>query len=245
MMDHKRTIVVSGAAKGIGLEIAKAFADQKEMVYMLDVDTAKGKEEAAALNEKGYNVIFKTCNVGHLAEVENVMKEIYNESGRIDVLINNAGKSKFTSIWDVTEDEWDDVLSSNLSSIFFCSREAAKYMKSGSIVNMSSTRAFMSEPDTEAYSATKGGIIALTHSLAVTLSENGITVNAISPGWIETEAYEELREIDHAQHLSHRVGKPSDIARACIFLTDPKNTFITGENLIIDGGMTRKMIYEH
>jgi NAD(P)-dependent dehydrogenase (short-subunit alcohol dehydrogenase family) len=115
----------------------------------------------------------------------------------------------------------------------------------GSIVNIASTRAIMSEPNSEAYAATKGGIVAITHALATSLSEHHITVNAISPGWIETGDYNKLRDIDHEQHLSGRVGKPSDIAKACLYLTDPQNDFVTGINLVVDGGMTRKMIYEH
>ncbi|MNN64818.1 N-acylmannosamine 1-dehydrogenase [compost metagenome] len=102
----------------------------------------------------------------------------------------------------------------------------------------------MSEPNTEAYAASKGAISALTHAMAVTLGEDGITVNCISPGWIETGDYTDLREIDHKQHPSGRVGKPEDIARACLYLTAPENNFVTGAQLVIDGGMTRKMIYE-
>lgn len=103
----------------------------------------------------------------------------------------------------------------------------------------------MSEPNTETYSASKGGIYALTHSLAASLSEKNIRVNAIAPGWIHTGSAKELRDVDHDQHWSGRVGKPDDIARACLFLCDSRNSFITGECLTIDGGMTRKMIYEH
>jgi hypothetical protein len=102
----------------------------------------------------------------------------------------------------------------------------------------------MSEPNSEAYAATKAGILGLTHALAASLSEARITVNAISPGWIETKHYDSLKPIDHDQHFSKRVGTPEDIARACLYLTDPKNDFVTGINLVIDGGMTRKMIYE-
>ena len=102
----------------------------------------------------------------------------------------------------------------------------------------------MSEPHTEAYTASKGGVLALTHGLAVSLGPDHIRVNSISPGWIETGDYSQLRKIDHEQHPSMRVGKPEDIAKACLFLTSDENDFITGENLVIDGGMTRKMIYE-
>jgi len=96
-----------------------------------------------------------------------------------------------------------------------------------------------------AYAASKGGLLALTHAMALSYAGDKIRVNCISPGWIHTGNYDNLRDIDHEQHPSGRVGKPDDIARACLFLTDPANAFINGENLVIDGGMTRKMIYEH
>jgi NAD(P)-dependent dehydrogenase (short-subunit alcohol dehydrogenase family) len=114
----------------------------------------------------------------------------------------------------------------------------------GRIINMASTRAIMSEPNSEAYAASKGGIVSITHSLAASLQPNGITVNCISPGWIQVDQNEELKETDHLQHWSNRVGKPEDIAKACIYLADLENNFINGQNIIIDGGMTRKMIYE-
>jgi hypothetical protein len=167
--------------------------------------------------------------------------------GRLDILINNAGFGCWKSPYDLTVEEWDSVINTNLRGTFLCSREAAKIMRKsggGSIVNIASTRAIMSEPDSESYAASKGGILALTHALAVSLGPDRIRVNAISPGWIETGDYEKLREIDHLQHPAGRVGKPEDIARACLFLTADENSFITGINLVIDGGMTRKMIYE-
>ena len=120
----------------------------------------------------------------------------------------------------------------------------------GSIINISSTRTFQSEPNTEAYSASKGGILALTHSLAISLGPE-IKVNCISPGWIDVSGIKkkskanqiELSEADHSQHPAGRVGKPEDIANMVLFLLNPENDFITGQNFIIDGGMTRKMIY--
>lgn len=175
------------------------------------------------------------------------MDTAFQTYDHIDILINNAGKGLFKSPYDLTLEEWDDLLNTNLRSVFLCSREAAKYMRKnkdgGSIVNIASTRAIMSEPNSEAYAASKGGIVALTHALAASLSKDKITVNCISPGWIETGDYSQLRPIDHEQHLSRRVGKPEDIARACLYLTDKENDFVTGINLIVDGGMTRKMIY--
>lgn len=109
---------------------------------------------------------------------------------------------------------------------------------------MASTRALMSEPNSEAYAASKGGITALTHALAASFAEFRITVNSILPGWIETGDYTQLSESDHHQHFSKRVGKPADIANACLFLASKENDFITGSQLVIDGGMTRKMMYQ-
>ncbi|MDG5473094.1 SDR family oxidoreductase [Jeotgalibacillus sp. ET6] len=241
----KRVAVVTGAAKGIGLEIAKTFLLKGDEVHLVDADEQTLMEEVKQLKEDGFSAFGHYADVGKMDHVAGMMEQVINESGKIDILINNAGKSEFKEIWDVTEEDWLSIINSNLSSVFYCSREAARFMNGGSIVNLCSTRAFMSEENTQAYSASKGGIHALTHSLAVTLSEKNISVNAISPGWIETENYDELRDVDHNQHPSNRVGKVSDIARACVFLTDKDNNFINGENLIIDGGMSRKMIYEH
>ncbi|MQL53995.1 SDR family oxidoreductase [Desulfofundulus thermobenzoicus] len=166
--------------------------------------------------------------------------------GTIHILINNAGITCRRSPYELTVDQWDEVINVNLRGAFLCAREAARVMRrqgGGAIVNIASTRALMSEPGTEAYAAAKGGLIALTHALAISLGPDGIRVNAISPGWIETGDYGALRSVDHHQHPAGRVGRPEDIARACLFLTGPGSDFITGANLVIDGGMTRKMIY--
>lgn len=177
--------------------------------------------------------------------MQQTMEQAAKRFGSLDILINNAGKSPFKSLFELSLEEWDDVLHTNLRSVFLCTREAAKRMKNGgAIVNIASTRAFMSGPNAEAYAASKGGIIALTHALAASLSPLHITVNSISPGWIETGDYRALRDVDHAQHFSNRVGTPADIARACLYFTQPANNFITGTNLTVDGGMTRNMMYE-
>ncbi|MEH7387009.1 glucose 1-dehydrogenase [Bacillus sp. JJ1521] len=241
-----RVVIVTGAANGIGKGIAKAFAKSGAKVVLADMDVESGIELAGKLKEQGAVAIFIKTDVRNEQDIQQLMNQTYQTYGKIDILINNAGKNLFKSPFDVTVVEWDDVINTNLRSVFLCSREAAKYMKEsgGSIVNIASTRAIMSEPYSEGYAATKGGIVAITHALAASFSEYQITVNAISPGWIETGNYEKLREIDHEQHFSKRVGKPEDIANACLYLTDSKNNFVTGINLAVDGGMTRKMIYE-
>ncbi|OIU72421.1 SDR family NAD(P)-dependent oxidoreductase [Rossellomorea aquimaris] len=243
----KRIVCITGGANGIGKSLVEHFSELGDVVHFFDKDREGGERLEREQVKMGYSAVFHHTDVASHEEIKNGFQAIRRNHDSLDVLINNAGISKFKSFWEMTPEDWNTIISANLSSVFHCSREAAGLMKDkgGTIINIASTRARMSEPHTEAYSASKGGIASLTHSLAITLGEYKIRVNSISPGWIETGDYSALREIDHSQHPSGRVGKPEDIARTCRFLADPENDFITGENLVVDGGMTRKMIYEH
>ncbi|EOR22760.1 short-chain dehydrogenase/reductase [Niallia nealsonii AAU1] len=246
-MFKDKVVIVTGASNGIGKAIAKAYLQEEAYVVLADIDESQGKQLLDSIEQKEKALFIKT-DVRSETEIIHLVHTTKAKFGKIDILINNVGKGVFKSFYDLTIEEWDNVINTNLRSVFLCSREVAKIMRDqdskGSIINMSSSRAYMSEPNTESYSASKGGIMAITHALANSLADAHITVNSISPGWIETKDYENLREIDHEQHLSKRVGKPEDIARACLFLTNPQNNFITGTNLMVDGGMTVKMIYE-
>lgn len=248
-MDFKnKVVIVTGGANGIGRGIVSAYAKKGAKVLIADVEEVGGKQTELVLKQSGKDVLYVKTDVRNESDIINTMVKAKDAWGRVDILINNAGKGLFKSLYDVTVEEWDDIIQTNLRSVFLCSREAAKYMREnkegGAIVNMASTRAIMSEPNSEGYAATKGGIVAITHALASSLSKDRITVNAISPGWIHTGDYSQLTALDHQQHLSQRVGKPDDIARACLYLTAKENDFVTGINLVVDGGMTRKMIYE-
>ncbi|UII56300.1 SDR family oxidoreductase [Cytobacillus spongiae] len=236
-----KVVVITGGAKGIGKGIALAYAEKNAKVIIVDVDEQAGNEGAKELG-----VQFLKIDLKNPQEIHHLMKTVQHTYGRIDILINNAGVSRFKPLFELSVEEWDDIIDTNLRSVFLCSKEAAVYMKEqgGAIINIASTRAFMSEPNSEAYAATKGGIVALTHALAISLGEFGIRVNSISPGWIQNENYDSLSTNDHNQHPARRVGKPADIGRACLFLSHPENDFITGENVIVDGGMTKKMVYE-
>lgn len=243
----QKTVIITGAAKGIGKGIALAFAEKGACVVIADTDTIEGKATAAQIEAAGGIATFIATDIRSPQNIQQLIATTIKQYGCINILINNAGISRWKSPYDLTVEEWDDIMSTNLRSVFLCSREAARCMKKnggGSIVNIASTRAFMSEPHSEAYAASKGGIIALTHALAASFACDRIQVNSISPGWIETGQYDQLRDIDHTQHFSQRAGTVDDIARACIFLSDPDNNFISGTNLTIDGGMTKKMIYE-
>lgn len=243
-----RTIIITGGANGIGKELVLQYAHQHYKVVIADVDEHAGRNLEKWCLDKQYDVYFVKTDVSNVKEIEQLIKSANDRYGTIDILINNAGLSKWKSPYEITVEEWNNVINTNLRSVMFASREAANVMKTnkkgGKIVNIASTRAFMSEENSEAYAATKGGIVSLTHALAASFSKDHIQVNAISPGWIETGDYSSLREIDHLQHFSNRVGKPSDIAKACMYLTSEDNEFVTGTNLIVDGGMTKKMMYE-
>lgn len=247
-MDHKdKVVIVTGAGKGIGRTIAQSYAFKGAKVVIAEIDIKLGKETEELILSNGGSAIFIHTDV----RVEDDIKALINKTvkvyGNINILINNAGISRWKSPYELQVEEWEDIINTNLRSVFLCSREVAKIMKEnggGSIVNIASTRAFMSEANSESYAASKGGIVALTHALAASLSNDKIQVNCISPGWIETCDYSELRSIDHKQHLSGRVGKPEDIANACLYLTMEGNNFANGINIVIDGGMTKKMIYE-
>lgn len=242
----KEVVIVTGAGHGIGRGVAIAYSDKGSQVILADVNEEGCKETASLMKDSTSDVVVTdVSNPDHIQQLMNQTEEKY---GRLDVLVNNAGLTAFKQMDELSVEEWDHVINTNLRSVFLGSRAAASLMRKsggGSIINIASTRASMSEPNSEAYAATKGGIVALSHALAISLSKDHITVNSISPGWIEVEDYGSLREIDHDLHPSRRVGKPSDIGRACLFLSNPENDFVTGENLVVDGGMTRKMIYEH
>lgn len=244
-MFQNKTVIVTGAAQGIGRSVATHFAKAGANVVIADLEHDLGVQLAGELQKEGYSAIFAETDVRSEESVTQLMEMAAARFGEIHILINNAGKGKWISPLELSLEDWDDIINTNLRSVFLCSREAAKRMNSGgAIINLASTRAVMSEPNSEGYAASKGGILALTHALASSFSELNITVNSISPGWIETGDYDALRPSDHAQHFSNRVGKPDDIARACLYLANPENNFITGTDLTIDGGMTKKMIYE-
>ncbi|HWL11387.1 MAG TPA: glucose 1-dehydrogenase [Ureibacillus sp.] len=247
-MFQNKCVIVTGAAQGIGKEIATQYARNGASVVMADVNDQVGQAVCSELVQDGCKVLFVPADVRKEQDVITLMTTAVQHFGTIDILINNTGIFKPISPYDLPMEIFDEILNTNLRSVFLCSREAAKFMrlnaKGGAIVSMASTRAFMSEPHTESYAASKGGIVSLTHALASSFGPDLIRVNCISPGWIETVDYDGLREVDHQQHFSGRVGKPEDIARACFYLTDEKNDFVTGINLTVDGGMTKKMIYE-
>lgn len=238
-------VFVTGGASGIGKAIVQAFSAENYKVAFVDIDNQAGLTTA-----KATGAWFQQVDVSNARQLEEAMQSVINEWKDLDVIINNVGLSRFNDITTTTIDEFDHIIDVNLRTVFITSRFLAVHRKSqsrpphpGRIINLCSTRYMMSESGSEAYAASKGGIRSITHALAISLAPYKITVNCISPGWIQNENYESLRPEDHQQHPSGRVGMPQDIARLCIFLAQDSNDFINGENITVDGGMTRKMIY--
>jgi len=239
-----KNVIVTGGAQGIGKCVSKVFAQAGARVIMADIDEEAGKEAEKEIE----NTLFIKTDVSS----EKDIKSLFLKAVTADVVVNNAGIGINKPVTELSLDEWNVVINTNLTSVFLCAKYGAPLLKKnkGSIINIASTRAFMSEPDTEAYSASKGGIIALTHSLAVSLGPD-IRVNSISPGWIEVSEWKKksAREKpdhtkeDREQHPAGRVGVPDDIAQLALYLASEKAGFMTGQNFIVDGGMTRKMIY--
>ncbi|MDE2199722.1 MAG: SDR family oxidoreductase [Rhodospirillales bacterium] len=231
-MSARRVALVTGAAGGIGAAIAADLHERGWHVVGADLRPAPSL---------GRHVV---ADIADEAAVATLVAGIAAGEGRLDALICNAGIMIRKPVTALGLAEWNRVLATNLTSTFLLARAATPLLRAakGAIVTIASTRARMSEADTEAYAASKGGLVALTHALSVSLGPE-IRVNCISPGWIDTNGAA-LRPIDHAQHPAGRVGTPADIASMAAFLIGPESGFITGAEFVIDGGMTRKMIYE-
>jgi NAD(P)-dependent dehydrogenase (short-subunit alcohol dehydrogenase family) len=226
------TILITGGANGIGAGIAARLVKDGARVIIAD------RAEASIPGTR--SVI---CDISNEAEVEKLISGIADTEGALTGLVCNAGFMIRKPIAELSLAEWNSVLATNLTSGFLLARAAAVLLRAakGSIITIASTRAHMSEPDTESYSASKGGLLALTHALAVSLGPD-IRVNCISPGWINSRG-DALSAQDHAQHPAGRVGTVEDIAALAAFLLGSESGFITGSEFIVDGGMTRKMIY--
>ncbi|ACS89384.1 SDR family oxidoreductase [Thermococcus sibiricus] len=252
---EEKVAIVTGGGQGIGAAIAQLFAQNGAKVVIAEIDEEAGREREEMLRKEGFDVTFIKTDVADEESVKNMVKKTVELYGGVDILVNNAAIMSVKSIFERTLEEWERVIRVNLTGPYICSRYAAEEMikrGGGVIINIASTRAFMSEPDTEPYSASKGGLVALTHSLAISLAKYRIRVVCVSPGWIETSRWKKsrlrkepnLRPIDHEQHPVGRVGDPMDIAHICAFLADSEKAgFITGVNFVVDGGMTIKMIY--
>jgi NAD(P)-dependent dehydrogenase (short-subunit alcohol dehydrogenase family) len=251
MTSLAKVAFITGGAQGIGRAIAERFLQDDLCVVLADSDAAAGEETARRLADIG-PVRFIHTDVADEPQVRHAVEETVREFGHLDILVNNAGIGHTAPLTELSLADWNRVLGVNLTGAFLCARHAAPHLRAsgGAIVNIASTRALQSEPDTEAYSASKGGLVALTHALAMSLAP-AVRVNCVSPGWIDVSGWKKsaaptpavLTAADHRQHPAGRVGTPEDVAALVAFLAAPESGFVTGANFVVDGGMTRKMIY--
>ena len=249
-----KILAITGGAQGIGRGIAFHFARKGYAVSLTDPDAAAGQEARHKIEELGATAVFVPGDIAREDDIARWTDVTLRELGAPDVLVNNAGIGHAAPVLELSAGDFDRVIAVNLRGTFLCSQRLARDMiawgKHGTIINIASTRAFMSEPNTEAYSASKGGIVALTHAMAISLGAKKIRVNCICPGWIETRDWQYTPRAkvphhsaaDREQHPVGRVGTPDDIAEACFFLAEHAG-FMTGQHIVIDGGMTVKMIY--
>jgi NAD(P)-dependent dehydrogenase (short-subunit alcohol dehydrogenase family) len=248
-----RVVLVTGGAQGIGRGIAQAVLAAGGSVMIGDLDVDAGR---ACLREwsAGERAAFARLDVSREASVRRWTDAALGRFGRIDGLVNNAGiadphRGDLSTLALAT---WNNYLATNLTGAFLCSRQAMAELRQrhGAIVNIASTRALQSEPDTEAYAASKGGLLALTHAMAISQGPR-VRVNAILPGWIDTAQWRKpsarrtskLTRGDHAQHPVGRVGEPGDIGALTVYLLSGQAGFVTGQHFVVDGGMSVKMHY--
>ncbi len=242
---------ITGGAQGIGKAITKRLISEGMRVVMADFDEEAGRETVEELACPG-EIMFLRTDVSKEEDVKRAAKETWKYYEKVHLLVNNAGVFLSRPVTELSIEEWYRIISVNLTGAFLCAKHFATYLRecNGSIVNISSTRAFMSESNTEAYSASKGGLLALSHALAVSLGP-AVRVNCVSPGWIDVSQWKKKSarqdqkptDAEHRQHPAGRVGRPEDIASIIVYLSSAEASFITGANFIVDGGMTKKMIY--
>lgn len=240
-----KVAIITGGSAGIGAATATRFAAEGAQVVIWDLDETRGVEMVEKLTAEGGKVVFAKVNTANYAEIEAATKAVVDQFGKIDILINNAGITRDSSLKKMTPELWQQVIDVNLTGVFYCTKIISDYMVErnyGRIVNASSVVALYGNFGQTNYVATKSGLIGMTKTWARELGRKGITVNAIAPGFIATEMVEKMPEnvLDgmRAKVPSGRLGKPDEIASAYLFLASDEAAYINGTTLSVDGGMT-------
>jgi len=241
---EQKVVIVTGAAQGIGLCAAERFAAEGAIVAIWDFNTEKGAAAESQLRQKGHDVRFRQVNVADMASVKAAVEALMQETGRIDVLVNNAGITRDASLLKMTEEQWQQVIDVNLGGVFHCTQAVAPVMveqKSGCIINTSSVVGLYGNYGQTNYVATKSGVIGMTKVWARELGRKGIRVNAVAPGFIATDMVETIPENIIEQIVGKtplaRMGKPEDIANAYVYLASDMAGFVSGTVLSVDGGL--------
>lgn len=248
-----KCVIVTGGAQGIGRGIAEYLLAQDCRVVVADIDAEAGRELAEELARPERLLVVRT-DVGEEGDAARCVAAAMDFAGRLDGLVNNAGIASPANppLAELSLAAWEKMLRINLTGAFLMVKHAAPHLMASraAVVNISSTRALQSEANTEAYAAAKGGLVALTHAMAISFGSR-LRVNVILPGWIDVTGCRkrssrkaaDFSRQDHEQHPVGRIGRPEDVAALTAFLLSEEAGFITGQQFIVDGGMTRKMIY--
>ena len=237
-----QTAVVTGASRGIGRAIAKTLASAGADVAILDLCTPETAADAVKdVTDLGHRAAYYACNVGESAQVKDTVAQIVKDFGRIDILVNNAGITRDGLIMQLSDDNFNDVIGTNLRGSFNMIRAVSRTMlrqKSGRICNISSVSGLTGNAGQTNYSASKAGVIGLTKSAALELASRGITVNAVAPGFVETAMTKDLADSPLLSRIPlGRAAQPEEIANMVTFLCSPAAAYITGEVIRVDGGM--------
>ncbi|RJO65514.1 MAG: 3-oxoacyl-[acyl-carrier-protein] reductase [Candidatus Omnitrophota bacterium] len=239
-----KVAVVTGGARGIGKEIALLYAKEGADVAVGDVNSAEAENTAKEIEGLGRKSLELLLDVTDYDKVEEAVNKILDKFGRIDILVNNAGITKDNLLLRMSQAEWDAVLSVNLKGTFNCTKAVSRIMlkqRSGKIINIASIIGIMGNVGQANYAASKAGIIALTKTAARELASRNINVNAVAPGFIQTDMTAKLSEELKGKMLSqiplNRLGMPEDVARLCVFLASSDADYITGQTVVLDGGM--------
>lgn len=260
-MLSNRVAIITGGARGIGKGIALKFADEGCSIVIADVLVNEAGKTVEQISQKGREAIFVQCDVSKSRQVQDLVDQTINRFGKVDILVNNAGiAGAVKSIVDVSEEEWDRLLAINLKGVFLCCKAVVPYMKKkgyGKIINISSSAAVAPPAPVIHYSASKTGVLGLTRDLALELAPLNICVNAILPGVIPTDIYDDLQvfppgvkkedvfaEMGKMFAPMQRLGTPEDIAGAALFLASDLSAYVTGDRIIVAGGYPLKQFFK-
>jgi 3-oxoacyl-[acyl-carrier protein] reductase len=238
-------VVVTGSTRGIGKEIALSFAKEGAIVFILGRNGETADKTRDELITQGFRAESFACDVSNLQNVQEIVNKIIDKHNRIDILVNNAGITKDNLLLRMSEEDWDEVIKINLRSVFNCTKALTKVMlkaKKGKIINITSIIGISGNAGQANYAASKAGIIGFTKSIAKEIASRGITVNAIAPGYIQTDMTAQLNEKTREELMKNiplqRLGQAKDIAGVCLFLASKEADYITGQTIVVDGGMT-------
>lgn len=239
-----KVALITGSAQGIGREIALVFAREGADVVISDINFEKAAKTSAEIAALGRKSLGLELDVTAYAKVEEAVNKILDKFGKVDILVNNAGITKDGLLLRMSEADWDAVINVNLKGTFNCTKAVSKLMikqHSGRIINIASIIGIIGNPGQANYSASKAGIIALTKTAAKELASRNINVNAVAPGYIQTEMTaklpEELKQKMLALIPLNKLGSPADVANVCLFLASEESGYITGQTIVVDGGM--------